>query len=439
MTKGLRPWVVAMALTAMTVLPVPSWAAGFRDTLAGWAERLDTAAATAEAAPAVPATRVGGGASLKKGMDGDRVVQLTRRLTELGYLAAEQQTGVFDDAADAAVRAFQLSQNLTADGVVGGATRTALNRTPADAARSMRQSAASMRSLLASMPDSVLLVNLPSQMVTLVRDNTEVMTMRSVVGRPSRETPLLKDRITHIIVNPTWTVPPTVLKEDKLPILRARGTPGISNAIVYLDGEPVPPEVVDWTQVTPGRVRIVQQPGDHNALGRFRFNLTNPDNIYLHGTNEPRLFDRDLRTVSSGCVRLQDARALAEVLLAEVNVTPQRIDAILAKGTTEWIKVKPLEVRFVYWTSTVAQDGSIQLHPDVYDMVDDGPQAAARTTAPQTSTTQNGTTQNGTTTKHLAPQRPVTAPASAAAPVPAPAPAPASTPAPVSDTPPSGA
>lgn len=377
MMKGLKPWVVAMTLAVLAMGPAPSWAAGFRDTLASWADTLDAAATTAEAAPAVTATRVTPGMALKKGGQGERVLLLTQRLTELGYLTAEQQTVGFDDAVDAAVRAFQLSQNLKADGVVGAATRVALNRTPADSARSMRQSAAAMRSLLATMPDSVLLVNLPSQMVTLVRDDAEVMSMRSVVGRPSRETPLLQDRITHIIINPTWTVPPTVLKEDKLPMLRSRGTPGISNATVYLDGEPVMPEVVDWTTVTPGRVRIVQQPGDHNALGRFRFNLTNPHNIYLHGTNEPRLFDRDLRTVSSGCVRLQDARALAEILLAEVNVTPRRIDAILARGEPEWIKVKPLEVRFVYWTATVAPDGSVQLHPDVYDMVDDASQRAA--------------------------------------------------------------
>lgn len=384
MMIGLKPLKMVVTLAVLAIVPEVSWAAGFRDTLTAWADRLDAAAATAEAAPPVTATRIGSGTALKKGVDGDRVTQLVQRLTELGYMKPEQQTVLFDDTVDAAVRAFQLSQNLKADGVVGGATRIALNRTPADSVRSMRQSAASMRGLLASMPDSVLLVNLPSQTVTLVRDNAEVMTMRSVVGRPSRETPLLQDRITHIIVNPTWTVPPTVLKEDKLPILRARGTPGISNATVYLDGEPVPPEVVDWTQVTPGRVRIVQQPGDHNALGRFRFNLTNPYNIYLHGTNEPRMFDRDLRTVSSGCVRLQDARSLAEVLLAEVNVTPQRIDALLAKGTTEWIKVKPLEVRFVYWTATVAPDDSIQLHPDVYDMVEDTPQrAAAATVSPR--------------------------------------------------------
>jgi murein L,D-transpeptidase YcbB/YkuD len=146
--------------------------------------------------------------------------------------------------------------------------------------------------------------------------------------------------------------------------------------VVYLDGEPVMPETVDWKEVSPNRVRIVQQPGDGNALGRFRFNLTNPDNIYLHGTNEPWLFDRDVRAISSGCVRLQDARGLAELLLADVGVTPQKINHLLAKGESQWIKVNPLPVRFVYWTATVQPDGSIRLHPDVYDMDERSPTGA---------------------------------------------------------------
>ncbi|WP_431859287.1 L,D-transpeptidase family protein [Azospirillum sp.] len=364
--------LVPMLLTAAPAraqAPLPATEAPpFHAQLAAWADRLDARAAELEAQPVLPATRIGPGALLKKGAEGERVERLAQRLIELGHLPPDLRTGRFDDAIDAAVRAFQVGLGLKADGKVGGGTRIALDRTPQEAARLMRQSAQAMRAFRETAPESVLIVNLPSQETTLVRGDRLELTMRSIVGRPERETPLLEDRITHIIVNPTWTVPPTVLKKDKLPNLRERGTTGIENAIVYLDGEPVMPETVDWKTVTPGRVRIVQQPGDWNALGRFRFNLTNPHNIYLHGTNEPRLFDRDLRTISSGCVRLQDARGLAELLLAEVGVTPQKIDDLLAKGEPQWIKVRPLPVRFVYWTATVAPDGTIRLHPDVYDL-----------------------------------------------------------------------
>lgn len=356
---------------ALTPDPVP-----FHVTLTSWADRLDGKAAELEAQPVQAATRIGSGPTLKKGMSGERVERLAQRLVELGFLPADRRGSVFGEAVDSAVRAFQAGQGLKGDGLVGGGTRVALDRTPLDAARLMRQSAQAMRTFRETAGESVLFVNLPSQETTLVRGGRIEMSIRSIVGRPERETPLLQDRITHVIVNPTWTVPPTVLKEDKLPNLRQKGTPGISNAIVYLDGEPVMPEVVDWKEVTPGRVRIVQQPGDGNALGRFRFNLTNTQNIYLHGTNEPHLFDRDVRTISSGCVRLQDARGLAELLLADVGVTPQKINQMLRRGEPQWVKVNPLSVRFVYWTATVQPDGSIRLHPDVYDMDDRSPTGA---------------------------------------------------------------
>lgn len=377
---GLAGWLAAAILVpalaggvARAQIPLPNAVqtvveTPFHATLAAWAERLDAKAAELETLPDLPVTRIGPGATLKRGADGERVERLERRLIELGLLPADQRSGHFTESVSAAVRAFQAAQGLKPDGLVGGGTRVALDRSVQDAARMMRQSALAMRAFRAVAPESLLFVNLPSQETTLVRHGTPEMVIRSIVGRPERETPLLEDTLTHVIVNPTWTVPPTVLKKDKLPNLRAKGSPGISNAVVYLDGEPVMPETVDWSNVTPGRVRIVQQPGDWNALGRFRFNLTNPYNIYLHGTNEPHLFERDVRAISSGCVRLQDARQLAEALLAEVGVTPQKIDTMLAKGEPLWVKVNPLPVRFVYWTATVAPDGAIRLHPDVYDL-----------------------------------------------------------------------
>lgn len=360
---------VAPALSEpATPAPVPTYPA----MLTAWADRLDARAAELEAMPPAAITRLGPGGTLKKGAGGERVGRLVQRLIELRFLTPEQRVTTFDELVDAAVRSFQTANNLTPDGLVGTGTQQALDRSPTEAASVMRRTAESMRALRdENLPDAVL-VNLPSQTVTLVRDSAKLFDMRAVVGRPSRETPLLRDQITHVIVNPTWTVPPTVLREDKLPMLRSRGTPGISNAVVYLDGEIVAPEIIDWSVVTPGRVRIVQQPGDHNALGRFRFNLTNPLNIYLHGTNEPRLFDRELRTISSGCVRLQDARLMAETLLAPQGISTERIERLLASGEPRWVKLeKPLPVRFTYWMATVDGAGTIILHPDVYDRVED--------------------------------------------------------------------
>ncbi|CAO3421034.1 L,D-transpeptidase family protein [Azospirillum endophyticum] len=370
--------LAVLALSAASALALlgidPADALPYRDTLTQWADRLDTAAAELDGKPVQPSTRIGEGGLMKLGSSGERVGRLAQRLVELGLLPADKLSQVFTSDVDLAVKAFQLAQRMKPDGLVGAGTREALDRTPAEAAALMRQSATAMRSFRDTVPDNILVVNLTDQTTTLVRGGEEELTMRAIVGRPSRETPLLTDRITHIIVNPTWTVPPTIMKEDKLPSLRAKGTPGIQNAIVYLDGQEVAPETVDWHDVTPGRVRIVQQPGNHNALGRFRFNLTNPYDIYLHGTNEPRLFARELRSISSGCVRLEDPRRLAELLLQGTNVTSARIDRMLDKPQPQWVKLAtPMPVQFVYWIATVEADGAVRLHPDIYDRIDGAP------------------------------------------------------------------
>ncbi len=363
--------IAGIVFGLLTIAPTAD-AAPYRETLTQWADRLDAVASELDSKPDLKSARIGDGALLKKGSSGERVARLSLRLIELGHLPADQATDQFTHVIDDAVRAFQLAQNMRPDGLVGGGTRAALDRSPAEAAAQMRQSATAMRAFRDTAPDTILLVNLPDQTTTLVRGGETTLTMRAIVGRPSRSTPLLQDQITHVIVNPTWTVPPTLLKEDKLPMLRSKGTPGIQHATIYLDGVEVAPETVDWNTVTPGRVRIVQQPGNHNALGRFRFNLTNPFSIYLHGTNEPHLFDREVRTISSGCVRLEDARKMAEILLADVNVTPDRINRMLDKPEPQWVKLaQPIPVQFVYWTATVDDNGAVHLHPDVYDRADE--------------------------------------------------------------------
>lgn len=413
----------AMAGTATTratptAAPVP--------LVQSWALRLEQRASDLQNAPKVTATRVGYGAVVKKGDGGfietvapalevptdvvdeaspyptvdaappvvfrirsplaDRVGKVARRLIELGHLPPDQWTDSFEDPLENAVRAFQIVEGLQPDGKVGEVTRQALDRTPAQAVAMMQRAAAAMRAQQASIPDTAVLVNLPSQTVTYIEHGRPVFTMRAVVGRPSRKTPLLQDKITSVTINPTWTVPPTVLNEDKLPVLRKKGTTGIKNAVVYLDGTEVATETVNWWAVDPGRIRIVQKPGDDNALGRFRFNLTNGDGIFLHGTNDPRLFSRDMRAASSGCVRLEDARMMANTLLTPVKLSPSSVAQQLDTGETKTVRLpNAIPVRFVYWNASVDTDGTVRVHPDIYeDAPGQSPAAAPSKPRPMT-------------------------------------------------------
>ncbi|HEY0835856.1 MAG TPA: L,D-transpeptidase family protein [Azospirillum sp.] len=465
-------WIAGLLGVLIVAGAAPSWAAGARDVVAAWSARLDERATELETAPKVRATRVGGGIVLKKGDGGmievaaptpapaapapvpaavegqpespvvqpqpplidpplppmfvraaaaDRVGRLSSRLIELGFLREDQWTDAYDDTLDAAVRAFQLAEGLMPDGKVGEVTRLALDRTPAQAAALMRRASAAMRAFQASVPDTVVLVNLPSQTVTYIDRGRVAQIMRAVVGRPSRQTPLMEDRITSVTVNPTWTVPPTVLVEDKLPVLRKKGNTGIKNAIVYLDGAEVVPETVNWWSVGPERIRIVQRPGDDNALGRFRFNLTNGEGIFLHGTNDPKLFDRDVRAASSGCVRLADARGMAEALLAAKKIAPADIDRQLDSGETKTIALpKAVAVRFVYWTASVEPGGVVRVHPDIYDDASGAPApvstSMAKPKAPDIKALQPKTLTTRTLATKSLPVTPAAAPESHGAP-----------------------
>ena len=241
----------------------PARAGGFDQALTLWTQALETRLVTLEEiarTQGVPtSTRIARGPVLKPGMVDERVLQLSLRLIELGYLPPGSERDIHDEIVVAAVSVFQAERGLNPDGKVGGATLASLNVTPAEEIASIRETLTRMAEFRASAPATLVVVNLPAQELALVRDGETVLTMDTAVGRASRPTPLLADQITHVIVNPTWTVPPTVLKEDKLPNLRRTGTPGIDHASVWLDGEVVDPALVDWTGVSPWRVRIVQR------------------------------------------------------------------------------------------------------------------------------------------------------------------------------------
>ena len=370
--RFVRP-VILLAAFLIAASGAPARAGGFDQALGVWTVALEARLASLEdeaRAEGVPvSTRIARGPVLKPGMADERVLQLSRRLIELGYLAPGSERDIHDETIAAAVSVFQAERGLTPDGKVGGATLASLNVTPAQEIASIRETLVRMAEFRASAPATMVVVNLPAQELALVRNGETVLTMETAVGSPSRPTPLLADQITHVILNPTWTVPPTVLKQDKLPSLRRTGSPGIDHATVWLDGEPVDPAAVDWTGVSPRRVRIVQSAGDHNALGRFRFNLTNGDHIYLHGTNAPRVFGRDRRAVSSGCVRLADPEALADDLLRSAGFTPERIASLVGTGETRWLRLaEPMPVRFVYWPAVLRNDRVVVL-PDIYGIV----------------------------------------------------------------------
>jgi murein L,D-transpeptidase YcbB/YkuD len=196
---------------------------------------------------------------------------------------------------------------------------------------------------------------------------------RVQVGQPLRMTPVLKSKFTDIVLNPNWTVPPTVLSKDIIPGARKDPRDFEKRKLRILDSErnEIDPAEVDWTQYTEKNFPYVlrQDPGPGNALGRIKFNFPNRHSVYMHDTPKKAWFDRTERAFSSGCIRVDKPMELAELLLADSERWSQeKIRAAIDQGRTRTVVLsKPVPVLILYWTVDVDEQGGILFKRDVYD------------------------------------------------------------------------
>jgi murein L,D-transpeptidase YcbB/YkuD len=173
--------------------------------------------------------------------------------------------------------------------------------------------------------------------------------------------------MTYLVVNPTWTVPPTIFRNDILPAVRRDLGYLASRNIDAFDssGAMVDPATANWSGRNPP-YRLVQRPGPDNALGRIKFMFPNEHSVYLHDTPSRDLFDRDSRAFSSGCIRVENPFELAGQLLGSARAR-ERLEALVARGKTQTVFLdKPMTVMLLYWTAEVDAAGRVSFFPDVY-------------------------------------------------------------------------
>jgi murein L,D-transpeptidase YcbB/YkuD len=175
-----------------------------------------------------------------------------------------------------------------------------------------------------------------------------------------------------IVFNPPWTVPTSIVVDEFLPKIRANPRFLADNDMVILDRREDPHGLaVDWTAVPAERFpfRFQQRPGGWNPLGRIRFATPNRFDVYLHDTPLPELFQRADRALSHGCVRVEQARELAALVLAgQPAGRPEAIARAMSAGATSVVTVaRPLPVYILYWTAFVDDEGRLQLRDDPYD------------------------------------------------------------------------
>jgi murein L,D-transpeptidase YcbB/YkuD len=311
------------------------------------------------------------GPSIKPGMEDDRVVLVRKRLIVTGELDAKHATGKMLDAPlSAALKHFQTRHGIEADGAVGKATLAALNVSAEDRLKQIAANMERWRWMPRSLDATHIAVNLPAAHLELVRNGEIQMAMRVVVGEVNHQTPTMQTTLTSVVLNPTWTVPPTIATKEILPKLRKDPHYLAANNMQILEAFPDDSAKsqglgIDWHKLGKFPWRIRQSPGPDNALGQVKFNLSNQDDIYLHDTPKRQYFGRIFRALSHGCVRLERPVALAQALVP--SEYSDKVEGLIAETNTKTLKLeKPLTVYLMYMTAWAEEDGTVQFRDDLY-------------------------------------------------------------------------
>lgn len=288
-------------------------------------------------------------------------------------VASPDKPAAYDRELVAAVKAFQVAQGLGSDGVIGPSTRDWLNVSPAQRAGVLALNIQRLRLLPGTLSTGIM-VNIPAYSLVYYQNGSQVLASRVIVGRPDRKTPMMSSALNNVVVNPPWNVPPTLARKDILP--KVWNDPGYLERHNYTvirgwnSTQAIDPYQVDWSTITPSNLpfRFQQSPGAHNSLGRYKFNMPSSDAIYLHDTPNHNLFQKDARALSSGCVRVNKASELANMLLGDAGWNDTRISDALKEGNTRYVNIRQnIPVNLYYLTAFVGEDGRTQYRTDIYN------------------------------------------------------------------------
>ncbi|HAT4392354.1 TPA: L,D-transpeptidase [Citrobacter freundii] len=301
------------------------------------------------------------------------ILRRTGMLESTVSTSAKEGRSAYDRELVDAVKRFQTWQGLGADGAIGPATRDWLNVTPAQRAGVLALNIQRLR-LLPSDLSTGIMVNIPAYSLVYYQNGNQLLASRVIVGRPDRKTPMMSSALNNVVVNPPWNVPPTLARKDILPKLW--NDPGYLERHGYTvmrgwnSKETIDPWQVDWATITASNLpfRFQQAPGARNSLGRYKFNMPSSDAIYLHDTPNHNLFQKDTRALSSGCVRVNKASELANMLLQDAGWNDTRISDALKQGDTRYVNIRQnIPVNLYYLTAFVGPDGRTQYRTDIYN------------------------------------------------------------------------
>ncbi len=309
--------------------------------------------------------------ALRSGDKDDSIPVLRQILQSLGYLEKVTDSPFFDMELEKAVKAFQTGHCLGAGGVIEDETKVRLNWSYTKRLKMISDSISKIKNLVCA--SRTVIINIPTYSLYAFEDEKLKMSMKVIVGRPERPTPLMTSYVDGVEFNPVWVVPHTILFEDKLPKIQEDPEFLEKNNFKIFDhnDEEVDPSTVDWNDVDVNDFPYVfkQEAGKDNALGLIKFNLKNNEDIYMHDTPQRELFKKNLRALSSGCIRLELPGKLAGWLLnMDKDTVQEEID-------TDETQTEPLEspvtVHITYipvWINEEHGGGQVLWGDDPYNL-----------------------------------------------------------------------
>ena len=310
---------------------------------------------------------------IEVGLMSNGVRALQERLMSSGELRGGTSSGYFDYATERALKRFQATNGLTPTGIVDARTRRALNITAKARLRQLQINLNRLRSIAQSDKRRYVVVNIPAAQIEAVEGNRVVSRHAGVVGKRDRPTPILSSRIHELNFNPVWRLPPTVVTKDLIPKGRAMARANQSvlekyGIDAYAGNRRLDPAQINWNSSQPYTLSYRQPPGEDNPLGFVKINFHNSYSVYLHDTPSDRLFGRNFRAASSGCVRVENVEKLISWLLRDTNRwTIQDVQRIKRSGETKTIRLKrAAPLKLVYLTAWATEDGVVQFRRDLY-------------------------------------------------------------------------
>lgn len=307
--------------------------------------------------------------------DSSKTIQIIKqKLVYWDDLGSNNGSLVYDTESVRAVKRFQLRNGLSPDGVIGQGTVDALNYSKDKRIQQLKVNLERWKWFPEDFGENYIFINIPEYKLHFVFEKDTIETKKIVVGKPSRKTPILTSKINNLVFNPTWTVPPTILKEDLVPSASRNLSYFTRNRITILNNKKDTIKPKDWDSKNFKSYRYVQSPGYNNSLGLVKFNFPNKYMVYLHDTNHREYFTRSYRALSSGCVRIEEPLPFAKIVLMKDDEElwkESEIDTIIKKAKTKVVPIKiNVKVFQLYYTSWVEKN-KIIFCPDVYKLDDE--------------------------------------------------------------------